>query len=69
MFTICVEPFKVDNKIASGQMTIMDQISLTKIETLQGQRSTENYELLQEECVDTQSQHNFTLVLKTCRIG
>jgi len=56
-FTVCVEPFKIDDKIASGQMTILDQTSLIKFATLHCHRTTEIYEMLQEVYDDSTIHH------------
>jgi hypothetical protein len=46
---VCVEPFKIDDNTASGQMTILDQTSLIKFATLHCHRTTEIYEMLQDD--------------------
>jgi hypothetical protein len=66
MFTICVEPFKIDDKIVSDQMTIMDKHHSPKLK-LYMVTGPQKFMNCCRKCVWllNTSQHNFTLVLKT----
>lgn len=56
IYCLC-RTFKIDDKITSGQMTILDQTSLIKFETLNCHRTTEIYEMLQEVYDDSTIHH------------
>jgi hypothetical protein len=56
IYCLC-RTIKIDDKIASGQMKILDQTSLTKFATLHCQRTTEIYEMLQEVYDDSTIHH------------
>jgi len=56
IYCLC-RTIKIDDKIASGQMKILDQTSLIKFATLHCQRTTEIYEMLQEVYDDSTIHH------------